>query len=109
MRAEVRGYFEGTGQRFDLIFLPSVGSYPQMMIEPETWSGPYKPTGRCATASTEQGILAIWYPNGLDSKGILTEQYVRTLRSLGMKTEAYRNDVELLILAARDPRRCSPP
>ena len=50
VRAEARGYFEGTGQRFDLIFLPSVGSYPQMMIEPGNMVRTYKPTGRCATA-----------------------------------------------------------
>ena len=34
VRAEARGYFEGSSQKFDLIYLPSVGGYPQMMIEP---------------------------------------------------------------------------
>jgi hypothetical protein len=57
---------------------------------------------------TKKGILAIWYPNGLDSKGILTDQYVRTLRSLGMKTEAYSNDGEVLIMGARDPMATLP-
>src|SRR6185437_3960645 len=34
VRAEARGYFERTRDRFDLIYLPSVGGYAQMMIEP---------------------------------------------------------------------------
>ena len=55
-----------------------------------------------------RGILAIWYPSGLDTKGILTAQYVRTLRSLGFTTEAYRNDIEFLILAFRDPTMSIP-
>ena len=57
---------------------------------------------------TERGMLAIWYPSGLDAKGVLTDQYVRTLRSLGMSTAAYRNKFEFLILAYRD-RMTVPP
>jgi hypothetical protein len=57
---------------------------------------------------TERGTLAIWYPSGLDPKGVLTDQYVRTLRSLGLRTAAYRNQIEFLILAYRD-RKTAPP
>ena len=34
VRTEARGYLEQSDQKFDLIYLPSVGGYPQMMIEP---------------------------------------------------------------------------
>ncbi len=103
VRAEARGYFEQSREAFDLIYLPSVGGYPQMMIEPGNMVRTFEAYRTLREHLTVHGILAIWYPRGLDSKGILTDQYVRTLRVLGQKTEAYENDHEFLILAFRDP------
>jgi hypothetical protein len=102
VRTEARGYLEKTDQKFDLIYLPSVGGYPQMMIEPGNMVRTVQAYRTMRDRLTDHGMLAIWYPCGLDTKGILTEQYVRTLRSLGMKTEAYRNRFEFLIIALRD-------
>lgn len=108
VRAEARSYFEQSCQTFDLIYLPSIGSYAQMMIEPGSMIRTFQAYQTMRDRLTKQGILAIWYPNGLDYKGILTDQYVRTLRSLGLKTEAYCNDGEVLILGARDPMATLP-
>ncbi len=108
VRAEARGYFEGSSQKFDLIYLPSVGGYPQMMIEPGNMVRTYQAYRTMRDRLDARGILAIWYPSGLDTRGILTAQYVRTLRSLGLTTEAYRNDIEFLILAFRDPKMAIP-
>jgi hypothetical protein len=102
VRAEARGYLEESSQMFDLIYLPSVGGYPQMMIEPGNMVRTFQAYRTMRDRLNARGILAIWYPSGLDTKGILTDQYVRTLRSLGLATEAYRNDFEFLILAFRD-------
>src|SRR4030095_5801180 len=32
--AEARGYMEASRDSYDVIFMPSVGGYPQMMLEP---------------------------------------------------------------------------
>ena len=108
VRAEARGYLEESSQKFDLIYLPSVGGYPQMMIEPGNMVRTFQAYRTMRDRLNARGILAIWYPSGLDSKGILTDQYVRTLRSLGLTTEAYRNNFEFLILAVRDPETSLP-
>jgi hypothetical protein len=79
---EARSYMEDTDRRFDLIYLPSVGGYPQMMLEPGNMirtSEAYKTLSERLTA---QGILAIWYPAVLEVR-------------------AYRNRGEFLILAAK--------
>jgi SAM-dependent methyltransferase len=102
VRAEARGYFEGTDERFDLIYLPSVGGYAQMMIEPGNMVRTFEAHRLLRDHLTERGVLAIWYPRGLDTRGVLTDQYVRTLRSLGMPASAFRNVGEWLILARRD-------
>jgi hypothetical protein len=103
VQAEARTYFEHSSESFDLIYLPSVGGYAQMMIEPGNMIRTLQAYRILREHLTERGILAIWYPRGLDAQGILTDQYVRTLRGLGLKTEAYRNDFEFLILGFRDP------
>ncbi len=103
VRAEARGYFERSAESFDLIYMPSVGGYAQMMIEPGNMVRTFEAYRTLRDHLTPRGILAIWYPRGLDTKAILTDQYIRTLRTLGLKTEAYRNDMEFLILASRDP------
>jgi hypothetical protein len=105
VRSEARGYMESTSERFDLIFLPSVGGYPQMMLEPGNMIRTADAYRTLRDRLTDRGILAIWYPSGLDPKSILTAEYVKTLgeQHLGMKTAAYRSDYEYLILAARDP------
>ena len=72
-----------------------------MMIEPGNMIRTLEAYRLLRDHLTPQGILAIWYPSGLDAQGILTDQYVRTLRTLDMNTVAYRNDFEFLILAFR--------
>jgi spermidine synthase len=105
VRSEARGYMESTSERFDLIFLPSVGGYPQMMLEPGNMIRTADAYRTMRDRLTDRGILAIWYPSGLDPKSILTAEYVQTLgeQHLGMKTAAYRSGYEYLILAAKDP------
>jgi len=98
---EALSYMEHSDVRFDLIYLPSVGGYPQMMLEPGNMIRTLDAFRTLAGHLTERGVLAVWYPKVLDPKGILTEQYVRTLHSpeLAMQTRAYSNDEEFLILA----------
>ncbi len=108
VRAEARGYFEHSKESFDLIYLPSVGGYAQMMIEPGNMIRTFEAYKLLRDHLTERGTLAIWYPGGLDEDGVLTDQYVRTLRALGMPAAAYRNQGEWLILAPRD-RSTAPP
>ena len=77
VRAEARGYFERTDERFDLIYLPSVGGYAQMMIEPGNMVRTLEAHRLLRDHLTDRGVLAIWYPRGLDTRGVLTDQYVR--------------------------------
>ncbi len=79
-----------------------------MMIEPGNMVRTLEAHRLLRDHLTGRGMLAIWYPRGLDTRGVLTDQYVRTLRFLGMPVSAYRNDVEWLILARRD-RSSAPP
>jgi spermidine synthase len=99
---EARSHMEDTGKRFDLIYLPSVGGYPQMMLEPGNMIRTLEAHKTLARRLTERGVLAIWYPAVLDPRTILTEQYIRTLESpeIGLQVRAYRNGSEFLILAA---------
>ena len=107
---EARGYMERTEQKFDLIFMPSVGGYPQMMLEPGNMIRTIDAYKTLRERLTDSGILAVWYPAGLDPEMVLTRQYVRTLgkfsRGLGMRTQAYRTGgkalSEYLILAAKN-------
>jgi hypothetical protein len=94
---------EQSGQNFDLIYLPSVGGYPQMMLEPGNMIRTLEAYRTLAERLTERGTLAIWYPTVLDPRTILTEQYMHTLESpeIGLEVRAYRNASEFLILAAR--------
>lgn len=108
IRAEARGYFESSNERFDLIYLPSVGGYAQMMIEPGNMVRTFEAHRLLRDHLSERGMLAIWYPRGLDTQGLLTDQYVRTLRALGMPTAAYRNAIEWLILARKDETSAPP-
>ncbi|MGQ9590239.1 MAG: spermidine synthase [Planctomycetota bacterium] len=103
--AEARRYMEGTREKFDLIFLPSVGGYPQMMLEPGNMIRTFDAYRTLKDRLTDRGVLAIWYPRGLDPRGILTDQYARTLGAggLGLRTGAYFNYGEIVILAAKDP------
>ena len=100
---EARSYMEHTGRRFDLIYLPSVGGYPQMMLEPGNMIRTSEAYETLSRRLTEQGVLAIWYPAVLDPRGILTEQYIHTLESpqIGLAVRAFHNGSEFLILAAR--------
>ena len=95
VRSEARGYMERSDETFDLIYLPSVGGYPQMMMEP----GNLIRTNEAYITLTERlkpdGVIALWYPRGLDSYGVLTQQYVRNLRALGLSTQAYENDARV--------------
>lgn len=107
---EARGYMESTQETFDLIFLPSVGGYPQMMLEPGNMIRTADAYRTLKNRLSDRGILAIWYPSGLDPVEILTRQYTRTLgeQGLGLKTRVYRNVDECLILAAKDPNTVLP-
>ena len=100
---EARSYMEETSEKFDLIYLPSVGGYPQMMLEPGNM---VRTVDACRTFRdrlTDRGVLAIWYPAGLDPQYVLTEQYIRTFAEAGldMKVRGFLNGAELLILATR--------
>jgi hypothetical protein len=108
VQAEARSYLEHSRDAFDLIYLPSVGGYPQMMIEPGNMVRTKEAYALMRDRLTPEGILAIWYPLPLDKRGILTSQYVRTLESLGVKTVAFCNDFEFLILGFRNPRAVPP-
>jgi hypothetical protein len=108
VRAEARGYFERSEERFDLIYLPSVGGYAQMMIEPGNMIRTFEAQRLLREHLSAGGVLAMWYPRALDPRGLLTDQYVRTLRSLQMPTAAYRNGSEWLILARRDTSAALP-
>ncbi len=98
---EARTYMEETSEKYDLIYLPSVGGYPQMMLEPGNMVRTVDAYRTFRDRLTDRGILAIWYPAGLDPQLILTEQYIRTLSGsdLGMKVKAFTNKAELLIVA----------
>jgi hypothetical protein len=100
---EARSYMENTDRHFDLIYLPSVGGYPQMMLEPGNMIRTIEAYKTLSERLTEQGVLAIWYPAVLDPRTILTEQYIHTLESpeIGLRVRAFRNAGEFLILAAR--------
>jgi hypothetical protein len=102
---EARGFMERTDRAFDLIYMPSVGGYPQMMLEPGNMIRTLEAYRTLARRLTDQGILAIGYANVLDPKGILTEQYIHTLESpeIGLAVRAYRNQGEVLILSAKSP------
>ncbi len=107
-QGEARGYMERREELFDLIFLPSVGGYPQMMLEPGNMIRTIDAYRTLMDRLTERGILAIWYPAGLDPKEILTKQYVRSLgeQGLGMNVRAYHKQGgldEYLIIAAKHP------
>jgi hypothetical protein len=100
---EARSYMETSDQRFDLIYLPSVGGYPQMMLEPGNMIRTLEAYKTLSERLTERGILAIWYPTVLDPRTILTEQYLHTLEGpeIGLEVRAYRTSTEFLILAAK--------
>ncbi len=101
-------YFERSNERFDLIYLPSVGGYPQMMIEPGNMIRTFEAYRTLRDHLTERGCLAVWYPKGLDPQGVLTRQYTLSLRSLNMSAQAYQNEQEFLILSYRDRSRTPP-
>ena len=99
---EARSYMERSDRRFDLIYLPSVGGYPQMMLEPGNMIRTLEAFVTLRGRLTEPGVLAIWYPGVLDPKGILTEQYIRTMEGpeVGLKVRAFRSPGDVLILGA---------
>ena len=101
---EARSYMEHSDRRFDLIYLPSVGGYPQMMLEPGNMIRTLEAFVTLRGRLTERGVLAIWYPGVLDPKGILTEQYIRTMEGpeVGLKVRAFRSPGDVLILGASD-------
>jgi spermidine synthase len=103
VNAEARSYMESAERRFDLIYLPSVGGYPQMMLEPGNMIRTIEAYRTLSERLTKHGVLAIWYPSVLDPRTILTEQYMRTLENpeIGLQVRSYRNGAEFLILAAK--------
>ena len=103
VKHEARSYMENSDERFDLIYLPSVGGYPQMMLEPGNMIRTIEAYRTLSKHLTKQGVLAIWYPTVLDPRSILTEQYMHTLQSqeIGLAVRVYRNRGEFLIMAAQ--------
>lgn len=106
---DARGYMEQSREEFDLIYLPSVGGYPQMMLEPGNMIRTRDAFISLRERLAPEGVLAIWYPGGLDPHDILTVQYLLTMEKLGMQVRAYRAGdpgsgfvEEILILATRD-------
>ncbi len=101
---EARSYMERSDGHYDLIYLPSVGGYPQMMLEPGNMIRTIESYRTLGQRLTDNGILAIWYPSVLDPRTILTEQYMHTLESpeIGLHVRAYRTASEFLILASRN-------
>jgi spermidine synthase len=97
---EGRRYLTDNPDPFDLIFLPSVGGYPQMMLEPGNMIRTLEAYQLMIKRLKPGGILAIWYPSGLDPRGILSRQYLDTFRMLGLHTFCYASSAEVLILAS---------
>ncbi len=107
--AEGRSYLERASGPFDLIFLPSVGGYPQMMLEPGSMLRTAEAYGRMREKLTEDGVLAVWYPAYLDPDRVLTRQYVRTFKHLGLATTWHENARSVLILASASAARAELP
>jgi spermidine synthase len=112
VRAEGRSYLTSTRDTFDLIFMPSVGGYPQMMLEPGNMIRTLEAYQLMKDRLTPTGVLAVWYPAGLDPEGILTRQYIDTFRSLGLHANAYVRHAsgggeisEILIVSSAVPER----
>ncbi|MEN8176060.1 MAG: hypothetical protein ABFS23_09870 [Pseudomonadota bacterium] len=99
---EARSYMEQTDALFDLIYLPSVGGYPQMMLEPGNMIRTIDAFKTLKERLTGRGVLAIWYPGVLDPRGILTEQYMHTAEApeIGLQVRTFRSPGDVLILAA---------
>jgi len=101
VRAEGRTYLTAADEPFDLVFMPSVGGYPQMMLEPGNMIRTAEAYALMAERLTPTGVIAVWYPKGLDSEDYtLTKQYVDTLRSIGLHTTWYENRNDVLIIAS---------
>jgi hypothetical protein len=100
---EARSYMEESDEQFDLIYLPSVGGYPQMMLEPGNMIRTIDAFKTLSKRLTDEGMLAIWFPRGLDPQQILTEQYIRTFESpqINLKVNTFRSSADILILAAK--------
>jgi hypothetical protein len=98
---EARSYMEKSDETYDLIYLPSVGGYPQMMLEPGNMIRTIDAYATLRRRLSDRGVLAVWYPRGLDPQSVLTRQYVRTLEQpeIGMAVRAHFNRNEFLVLA----------
>ena len=99
---EARSYMEESDEQFDLIYLPSVGGYPQMMLEPGNMIRTIDAFKTLRNRLTDDGMLAIWFPRGLDPQQILTEQYIHTLESpeINLNVNTFRSSTDILILAS---------
>lgn len=86
---EARRYFKNTDERFDMLFIVSVGSYPQMMLEPGNMIRTTEAFRLFADRLTPNGVMVISYALTLDPDGVLLQQYNQTLRLQGMHTEAF--------------------
>ena len=109
VNSEGRTYLSRDDSEFDLVFLPSVGGYPQMMLEPGNMIRTKEAYERMVDRLTPSGVLAVWYPAGLDPKAYLTKQYIDTFRSIGLHTNWYTNGAGILILASRDSAQSTLP
>lgn len=101
IRMEGRTFLTQEKTRYDLIFMPSVGGFPQMMLEPGNMTRTLEAYELMKERLTPRGVLAIWYSETLDPKRFLTQQYVDTLRHIGLHASWYENPAEILILSSR--------
>ncbi|MBV9123612.1 MAG: hypothetical protein JO112_09660, partial [Planctomycetes bacterium] len=85
---DARGYLERHPEKFDLIMLMSVGSYPQLMLEPGNMIRTIEAFRLLVDHVAPGGSLVIGYDSYLDKEGVLLSQYNQTLRQLGLETYA---------------------
>lgn len=97
---EARGYLERIDERFDLLMLMSVGSYPQLMLEPGDIIRTIEAFRLFVSRISDRGVLVIAYDSVLDKQGVLLRQYHETLRLLGMHSVAFYDRSEQYVLVA---------
>jgi spermidine synthase len=106
---DARSYFENLEERFDLIMLMSVGSYPQLMLEPGNMIRTVEAYRLFAEHLNPGGALVISYDAMLDKDGVLLRQYNQTLKQLGLVTSGfvinYPDNPGYLLVAGRPDER----
>lgn len=97
---EARSYLEHIDERFDLLMLMSVGSYPQLMLEPGDIVRTIEAFRLFVSRVSDRGVMVIGYDSVLDKQGVLLRQYHETLRLLGMHSVAFYDRTGQYVLVA---------